>query len=253
VRIDHVFFGLVLVAGSACAAFADPRDFANPYGGLRPSPAPASMIVPVAAAPAVPPPAAVALAVLSREQRMHAFRAIAAREAREADMPFDLVDAVMKIESDYGPDRIGDVGEIGLMQVRPTTAAMLGFRGLPGQLADPAVNIHFGTLYLSQAWHLAKGDVCRALMKYRAGHGQDTMSALSSTYCARAQAHLVAVSSPLAATIKPSDLIATLEVDGPAPGARGAKGGQMFWTTFQARIKKINARLEAKWKRVATR
>ena len=168
-------------------------------------------------------------------------------------MPYDLVDAVMKIESDYGPDRIGDVGEIGLMQVRPTTAAMLGFRGLPGELADPATNIHFGTLYLSRAWHLAKGDVCRTLMKYRAGHGQETMSALSSTYCARAQAHLAAVSSPLAATIKPSDLVVAAQEDILAPSARRPKGGRSFWTAFQARIKTINARLEAKWKRVASR
>jgi len=35
-----------------------------------------------------------------------------------------LVDAVIKVESDYGPDAIGAAGEIGLMQVRPSTARL---------------------------------------------------------------------------------------------------------------------------------
>jgi len=39
------------------------------------------------------------------------------------------------------------------------------------------VNIHYGVTYLSQAWRLANGDLCRALMKYRAGHGEEMMSA----------------------------------------------------------------------------
>ena len=60
-----------------------------------------------------------------------AFRLIAHQEAERAGLPYALVDAVMKIESGYRPERIGDVGEIGLMQVRPGTAAMLGFRGPP--------------------------------------------------------------------------------------------------------------------------
>ena len=193
-----------------------------------------------------------------------AFRLLARAEAAKAGLPFDLVDAVMKIESDYSPARIGDVGEIGLMQVRPGTAAMLGFRGAPGELASPAINIHYGTLYLGQAWHLTGGDVCRTLMKYRAGHGQETMSALSATYCARARAHLVAINSPLADLVKPSDLVASVASE-PTTAARETpaspdastslrhKTGRAFWYVFEARVRAANARIEAKWKRVAAR
>ena len=59
---------------------------------------------------------------------------------------------------------LADVGEIGLMQVRPETAALLGFRGDLAELARPEVNIHYGVAYLAEAWRLANGDLCRALM-----------------------------------------------------------------------------------------
>ena len=204
-------------------------------------------------------------------------RAIARHEAQVADVPFDLVDAVMKVESDYRPDRIGDVGEIGLMQVRPGTAAMLGFHGTAADLADPATNIHFGTSYLAGAWHLAHGNVCRALMKYRAGHGNESMTPLSVSYCQRARLHLVGANSPLAATIQPVDLIATATLDSPFAGSSrtmparrpdfaGAplpgesltnngrtKTGAAFWAAFGARVRRINAGLEAKWRRTASR
>jgi soluble lytic murein transglycosylase-like protein len=184
--------------------------------------------------------------------RLLSYRMMARREAASAGLPFDLVDAVMKIESDYRPDRIGDVGEIGLMQVRPGTAALLGFRGGLVDLADPAVNIHYGATYLGQAWHLARGNVCRALMKYRAGHGEEAMSPLSVAYCARARAHLVAMRSPLAATVKEEDLAAVHAPNPPRPGASGA-GRRGFWVAFEARIKRINARIEARWRRLADR
>lgn len=162
----------------------------------------------------------------------------------------------MKIESDYKADRIGGVGEIGLMQVRPTTAAMMGFQGSAADLADPATNIHYGAAYLGEAWRLAKGNVCRALMKYRAGHGNETMTPLSVNYCQRARVHLASIGSPLAATITPAEMVAVAEASVPSEALRingRPKTGQAFWTAFQARIRKINSRIEAKWKRVAAR
>ena len=203
-----------------------------------------------------------------------ALQIIAAREAKLAGLPFSLVDAVIRIESDYRPDRIGDVGEIGLMQVRPTTAATMGFQGSPLDLADPATNIHYGATYLAGAWRLAKGNVCRALMKYRAGHGNETMSPLSVTYCERARTHLASIGSPLAATITPVDLVSVAVASVPSdvvtpigtsklaerPKSTESlmvngrpKTGQAFWTAFQSRIHRINAGLEAKWKRTASR
>lgn len=124
------------------------------------------------------------------EQDKASYQAIAKREAERAGLPPDVANAVIAIESAYDPSRIGSVGEIGLMQVRPGTAAMLGFQGSDADLAKPEVNIHFGVTYLAQAWRLASGDLCRALMKYRAGHGEEAMSPLSVRYCQRAQAVL---------------------------------------------------------------
>jgi hypothetical protein len=101
-----------------------------------------------------------------------------------------LVDAVIKVESDYRQDAIGAAGEIGLMQVRPSTARLLGFGGTDRELAQPAINIRLGVTYLAKAWRLAHGDLCRALMKYRAGHGEEQMTRLSTKYCNRAREHL---------------------------------------------------------------
>lgn len=195
-----------------------------------------------------------------------AYQIMARREAAEAGLPYGLVDAVMKIESDYHPDRVGGVGEIGLMQVRPSTAAMLGFHGTTSELAEPAVNIHFGAAYLGAAWRLAKGDVCRTLMKYRAGHGEETMTPLSVTYCQRARDHLASVGSPLAAKITPASLVAATQEDDlrePVVGELSSseslrvhgrmKRGAAFWSAFEARIHRIEAQVHAKWRRMASR
>ena len=60
------------------------------------------------------------------------------QEARRAGLDPALVDAVMKVESDYRADAIGAAGEIGLMQVRPSTARLLGFMGSVQELAEPS-------------------------------------------------------------------------------------------------------------------
>jgi len=119
------------------------------------------------------------------------------------------------------------------------------------------VNIHYGVTYLSQAWRLANGDLCRALMKYRAGHGEEMMSALSATYCGRARAHLAAAGSPLAALISvPSVFEPPLP---PAPTAihrpriRTAAVSRAFWAAEEARVKAITKRIESKWGRMASR
>ena len=116
-----------------------------------------------------------------------------AEEAAASGVPPALVDAVVRIESRYDPTAVGSIGEIGLMQVRPKTAALLGFQGTSAELAEPRTNLRYGVGYLAKAWRLADGDLCRALMKYRAGHGSDKMSALSIEYCRRARQHLAAV------------------------------------------------------------
>ena len=68
------------------------------------------------------------------------FRQLVRDEAAKAGLPDALVDAVMSIESGYDPSVVGGVGEIGLMQVRPGTAAMLGFKGT-ARVSSPSPQI----------------------------------------------------------------------------------------------------------------
>lgn len=185
------------------------------------------------------------------------YRVLLRLEAAKAGLPLDIADAVTAIESGYDPAAIGGVGEIGLMQVRPETAAMMGFKGDLSELAKPEVNIHYGVSYLAEAWRLANGDLCRALMKYRAGHGEEEMTALSVSYCGRARAHLAAVGSPFAAGVT---VPMVFDLTAPraralrrAPRIRTAAVSRAFWAAQEARVRAISARIEAKWRKMASR
>ena len=178
---------------------------------------------------------------------------IVTREATARGLPPAIADAVMSVESAYNPAAIGGVGEIGLMQVRPSTAAMLGFGGSDAGLARPDNNIRFRRTYLAQAWRLASGDLCRALMKYRAGHGEERMSPLSVEYCRRVRVHLASLGygadhPVLAAPVPEPDFI-------PSPDA--AKASRImssrpmsrtagFIAVQRARIAETRTRLSAK-------
>jgi soluble lytic murein transglycosylase-like protein len=58
---------------------------------------------------------------------------------------------VAKIESGFDPRALGGVGEVGLMQIRPQTAAMLGYGGDAAGLFEPETNVRFGVAYLARA------------------------------------------------------------------------------------------------------
>jgi soluble lytic murein transglycosylase-like protein len=120
------------------------------------------------------------------------YRTLIEKEAARAGLPPDIAEAVMGVESGFNPAAIGGVGEIGLMQILPSTARMLGFGGSPAELAVPETNIHYGVTYLAKAWRLAGGDLCTATMKYRAGHGETRFSHLSVNYCLAVRARLFA-------------------------------------------------------------
>ena len=196
-----------------------------------------------------------------------AVRAMVEQEVRKTGLPADIADAVVQVESNYNPATVGGVGEIGLMQIRPQTAAMLGFRGSNEDLARPEVNIHYGVTYLSKAWRLANGDLCRTLMKYRAGHGEEVMTQRSVNYCNRARSHLAALRSPLAAGATPPAIIppSVLANNQPRSLAMSPKdvyaqyrqgtpaASRAFWAVHEARVRAIRARIEARWHRLASR
>jgi hypothetical protein len=118
-----------------------------------------------------------------------------AQEAASYGIPPEVADAVAMVETGYRPDAIGSSGEIGIMQILPSTAVQLGFHGTATELLEPAINIHLAVQYLARAWAVSGGDICRALMKYRAGLGEEVMSPLSAQYCARAISWLMGTGS----------------------------------------------------------
>lgn len=120
------------------------------------------------------------------------YRSLIEKEAGREGLAPEIAEAVMAVESGYNPAAIGGVGEIGLMQILPSTARMLGFAGTNADLAVPATNIHYGVTYLARAWRLAGGDLCTAVMKYRAGHGETRFSYLSVNYCLAVRGKLAA-------------------------------------------------------------
>ncbi|WP_395664684.1 lytic transglycosylase domain-containing protein [Methylocella sp.] len=242
--------GCVLALGVAGAAQSSPADAPAPV------PRPAEEDASPAAAPRENAKTSVEPDAASPRGR---YRGILLREAAKAGLPADIADAVVAVESGYDPTVIGGVGEIGLMQVRPQTAAMLGFRGDDAELARPEVNIRYGVAYLAGAWRLAGGDLCRTLMKYRAGHGEERMTPLSVAYCGRARAHLAAVGSPHATG---AVIPASVGVTPAAPRSfayrptarRGTEAAsRSFWAAHEARVAAITRKLHAKWRRMASR
>lgn len=138
---------------------------------------------------------------INRGDTLAYYRALIAKEAGQQGLAPAIAEAVMAVESGFNPNAIGGSGEIGLMQIMPSTARMLGFSGSNAELAVPAANIHYGVMYLAQAWRLAGGDLCTATMKYRAGHGETRFSYLSVDYCVAVRAKLVARGFPVTGSV----------------------------------------------------
>lgn len=202
-----------------------------------------------------PPSSPVSQAVLGDFPRRSLYFDIIKREATARGLPADIADAVVRIESGYDPSAVGAVGEVGLMQVRPATAAMLGFQGSNAELAEPEMNIRYGVAYLAKAWRLAEGDLCRALMKYRAGHGEETMTPLSVEYCRRAKVHLAALgwsptekADPLPIPTKPP----VRSADANLGGMAAPKGPKLISVRSSSALLAANrARIVEAWNRVS--
>jgi soluble lytic murein transglycosylase-like protein len=108
--------------------------------------------------------------------------------ADEYDVPEELAVAVVQIESNFRPTVKGSAGEIGLMQIKPATARLMGYRGPDYGLYDPETNIRYGMKYLAGAHELGGGKICGTILKYNAGHGAKRMNPVSRRYCNRVQA-----------------------------------------------------------------
>lgn len=178
------------------------------------------------------------------------YRSLVTREAQRQGLPPAVADAVAFVESGYNPGVVGTVGELGLMQVRPATAALLGHRGPPQALLDPETNVRFGVAYLAKAWQLAEGNLCRALMKYRAGHGEERMSPRSVAYCRQARERLAAFGSPLAEAPLPDAAPGRLaQPPASLPSGRSRQAAlapliRRLWAEHATRVRASEARAE---------
>jgi hypothetical protein len=247
--------GLALLASAAFPARAEPA-------GVSPTPsAPALAALPPP--PDVPPVTEAAFAAPASPKAYprgrSVYLALITREAARRGLPPAVADAVAMVESAYSPTAVGAVGEMGLMQVRPTTAAMLGFRGGLTELFEPETNIRYGVAYLAEAWRLTGGQLCQALMKYRAGHGEERMTQRSVEYCVRARLHLAAIGSPLAKAPVPqavADAAVTTPGLGRAASRRGVRSAsrgparaaairRSIWAAHDRRFKAIQSKISS--------
>lgn len=110
--------------------------------------------------------------------------------AKRYGVPTNLAHAVVSVESKFNPKARGSAGEVGLMQIKPATARMMGYRGTTKALYDPETNIRWGMQYLATAHQLGGGQVCSTILRYNAGHGATRMNPVSKRYCGKVQALL---------------------------------------------------------------
>lgn len=96
-----------------------------------------------------------------------------------------LIYADIEVESDFDPSTTGAAGEIGLMQVLPSTARMVarrvfGIDDFPAaRLFDPAWNVRIGTAFLGILVEQHRGNVAVALGAYNAGSLVDVPTSYS--------------------------------------------------------------------------
>ena len=118
------------------------------------------------------------------------YGAIIERYASSYGVPVSLAHAVIRVESNYRADARGSAGEVGLMQIKPATARMMGFSGTTKALFNPETNIKYGMKYLAKAHKLGGGTTCGTILKYNAGHGAKRMNPVSSAYCKKVKVYL---------------------------------------------------------------
>ncbi|MFD1791913.1 lytic transglycosylase domain-containing protein [Ochrobactrum teleogrylli] len=112
------------------------------------------------------------------------------RYASTYGVPSSLAHAVVRHESNFQPNVRGAAGEIGLMQIKLSTARAMGYSGSAKGLYEPATNIQYGMKYLAMAQKLGGGSTCGTILKYNAGHGAKRMNPISAKYCSSVKAYM---------------------------------------------------------------
>jgi len=84
---------------------------------------------------------------------------------------------IAKVESNYNSTARGAAGELGLYQLKCSTARDMGFRGNCSALLNPAINIHYGLMHLAKAIAKSNGNLKLAASKHNGGLGRKTLVA----------------------------------------------------------------------------
>lgn len=84
---------------------------------------------------------------------------------------------IAKVESNYNPRARGSHGELGLYQLKCSTAREVGFRGSCSTLLNPTVNIEYGLKHLAIAIRKSNGDLRMAASKHNGGLGRTRLVA----------------------------------------------------------------------------
>ena len=93
------------------------------------------------------------------------YRSTVQEISRRYGVDMDLVNAVIRVESNFRPDAVSPKGCLGLMQLHPDTARRFGVR----DVFDPVQNIEGGVRYLGFLLDFFQDDLELALAGYNAG------------------------------------------------------------------------------------
>jgi soluble lytic murein transglycosylase-like protein len=200
----RLFLKTVTLAGFATFAVAavsqaraESNDGSSVYGAAPIEPEiPAETVAAETPAPVVLPEAPVKSARSGKladrvpdAKRLIEIKPLIARYASENDLPVELAEAVIRLESRYNAAARNGVN-VGLTQINAGTARSMGYKGEVAGLLDAETNLRYGLKYLAQAYKLAGGDTCGTVLRFQSGHRAQAMTRAAKSYCTKVQALL---------------------------------------------------------------
>jgi len=89
--------------------------------------------------------------------------------ARFHGVPESLALAIAETESAFNCSAVGKAGELGLFQVKPTTAFLMGHSGNPEELKDCVIGAYYGVLHLRKAYDSCGKDIPCTISRHNRG------------------------------------------------------------------------------------
>ena len=165
-----------------------------------------------------------------------------------ADPTFtDLINAIIATESSGNPKARGKAGELGLMQISPSTGQRYGVKD-PRMLLDPATNKAVGSKILTDLLKKYKGNIGLALAAYNAGPGavkSNVVPAAATGYVNKVLSRLGSALSPASASAAETSNVKEIPAVGP-PADIDTRIKAKLADRSRAPGGDIDARIEAK-------